>query len=105
MLRKDLYDKANMRSYSGFMSSLLNLESLVDRPWIMIMCFKTATERRISIHSLGESAYAFDCTFIKLIFLTVKTLRRITMHSFPVGATEPKKTYTQTRPNADSRFK
>ncbi len=57
----------------------------------MIICFKTATYRRISFHPLGEAAYAFDCTFFRLIGLTVKALRRITMSGFLVGANEPKK--------------
>ncbi len=42
-------------------------------------------------HLLGESAYAFDCTFFRLICLTAKALRRITMRGFLVGATEPEK--------------
>ncbi len=43
------------------------------------------------MHPLGESVYAFDGTFIKLIFLTAKALRRITMRGFLVGATESNK--------------
>ncbi len=36
----------------------MNLESSVDRPCILMMYVKTATERKISIHPLGEIAYA-----------------------------------------------
>jgi len=36
----------------------------------------------------SEFAYAFDCTFFRLICLTAKTLRRITMRGFLVGTTE-----------------
>lgn len=36
-------------------------------------------------------AYPFDCTLFRLICLTVKVLRRITMRDFLVGATEPEK--------------
>ncbi len=57
----------------------------------MIICFKTAAYRRISIHPLGEAAYPFDCTLFRLIGLTAKALRRITMNGFLVGANEPKK--------------
>ncbi len=57
----------------------------------MMMYFKTATERSVSIHLLGEIVYALDCTLFRLIFLTVKALRRITMRGFLVGATEPNK--------------
>ncbi len=56
----------------------------------MIICFKTATYRRISFHPLGEAAYAFDCTFSRLIGLTAQALPRITMTGFFVGANEPK---------------
>ncbi len=57
----------------------------------MIMYFKTATERKVSIHSLGEVAYAFDYTLFRFIGLTAKSLCRMTMSGFLVGATEPKK--------------
>jgi hypothetical protein len=40
---------------------------------------------------LGELAYSPDCTFFRLICLTAKALRRITMCGFLVGATAPKK--------------
>jgi len=42
-------------------------------------------------YSLSESVYAYDCTFFKPICLSAKTLRRITMCGFLVGATEPDK--------------
>ena len=53
-------------------------------------------------HTLGNPAYPFDCTFFSLICiqdvgkerelcLTAKTLRRIAMRSFLVGATMPEK--------------
>ncbi len=57
----------------------------------MIMYFKTATYRRISIHPLSEFAYAFDCVFFRLIDLTAKALHRMTMNGFLLGATKPKK--------------
>ncbi len=57
----------------------------------MVIYFKTATYRRISIHPLSEFAYTFDCTFFRLIDLTAKALRRMTMNGFLVGATKPKK--------------
>ncbi len=57
----------------------------------MIMCFKTATEPKMSFHPLGEIAYAFDCTLLRRIDLTTKALRRMTMSGLSVGATEPKK--------------
>ncbi len=46
--------------------SKAKLESSVDRLKIMIMYFKTATYRRISIHPLSEFAYEFDCTFFEI---------------------------------------
>ncbi len=57
----------------------------------MIIYFITTTYRRISIHPLSEFAYAFDCTFFRLIDLTAKALHRMTMNGFLVGATKPKK--------------
>ncbi len=57
----------------------------------MVIYFKTATYRRISIHRLSEFAYTFDCTFFRLIDLTAKALHRMTMNGFLVGATKPKK--------------
>ncbi len=39
---------------------------------------------------LGKSAYVFDCTFFRLICLTVKTLRRIAMRGFLVDARLPR---------------
>jgi hypothetical protein len=53
------------------------------------MCFKIAAYSVPDIHPLGEYAYSFDCTFFRLICLTAKALRRITMRGFLVGATEP----------------
>jgi len=46
-------------------------------------------------HLLGIFAYLFDCTFFRLICLTAKALRRITMRGFLVGATEPDKSAGQ----------
>ncbi len=57
----------------------------------MIMCSKSAICSLYAIHPLGEYAYTFDCTFFRLIDLTAKALRRMTMRAFLVGATEPKK--------------
>ncbi len=45
----------------------------------------------LNIQSLGEFAYSFNCTFVRLICLTAKILRSITMQEFLVGATEPDK--------------
>jgi len=42
-------------------------------------------------HPPGGFAYSFDCTFFRLICLTAKALRRITMSDFLVVATEPEK--------------
>jgi len=41
--------------------------------------------------SLVAFAYSIDCTFFRFLCLTAKALRRITMRSFLVGATKPKK--------------
>jgi len=40
------------------------------------------------LQSQREFAYTVDCTIIRLSCLTAKALRRITMRSFLVGATE-----------------
>jgi len=42
-------------------------------------------------HPLDNPAYPYDCTFFRLICLTAKTLHSMTMRSFLVGATKPKK--------------
>ncbi len=57
----------------------------------MIMYFKTVTERKVSIHPLGETVYTFDCTLFRRIGLTTNSLCRMTMSGFLVGTTEPKK--------------
>jgi len=44
------------------------------------------------IYLMGGSPYSFDCTFFSPICLTAKTLLRITMRGFLVGATEPEPT-------------
>ncbi len=74
--------------------STLNLESSVNWPLMMMRCFKTATYTifcSFCFNPLDESAYAFDCTFFRLICLTAKALGKMTMRAFLVGATEPKK--------------
>jgi len=53
--------------------------------------FKITAYAEFSLHLPDELAYSFYCTFIRLICLTAKALRRITMHGFLVGATEPNK--------------
>jgi len=56
-----------------------------------MMRYKPGPYCVIGFHLLGESAYSFDCTFFRSICLTAKALRRMTMRSFLVGASEPKK--------------
>ncbi len=55
------------------------------------MCFKIVRYSVLGIHPLCESVYPFDCTFFRLICLTAKALRRITIRGFIVGANEPEK--------------
>ncbi len=55
------------------------------------MCFTIESYSVLSDYPLGDSAYPFDCTFFRLIYLTAKALRRTTMRGFLVGATEPEK--------------
>ena len=57
----------------------------------MIICFKIEGFSVLGNYLLGASAYPFDCTFFRLIYLTAKALRRTTMRGFLVGATEPEK--------------
>ncbi len=64
------------------------LDSSVDRPEIMMIYFKIVRYNVLGDHLLDNSAYPFDCTFFKLIYLMAKALRRTTMRSFLVGATE-----------------
>ncbi len=42
-------------------------------------------------YPLGEYANAFDYTLFRLIGLTAKAIRRITLSGFLVGTNEPKK--------------
>ena len=70
---------------------MIILDSSVDRPCIRFMYFKIAAYRVLGIQLLSEFAYSFDCTFYRPICLTAKALRRMTMHGFLVGATEPVK--------------
>jgi len=56
-----------------------------------MMCFKITVYNVLGLQNLNELAYSFDCTFIRSICLTAKTLLRITMLGFLVGATEPDK--------------
>jgi len=67
------------------------LETLVDRPQIIMMYFNKGFNSMLDIHLIGGSAYSFDCTFFKLICLTANALRRTTMRGPLVGATEPEK--------------
>lgn len=53
------------------------------------MDYKPVTYHILVLHPLNELAYTFDHTFFRLICLTAKTLRRITMLDFLVGAIEP----------------
>jgi len=57
----------------------------------MIMYFNTMNYSVTDNYPLEGSAYPFDCTFFRLICLTAKALRRMTMRGFLVGATEPEK--------------
>ncbi len=58
----------------------------------MTIFFKKEYYIVFGAHSLdGSPAYPFNCTFFSFIYLTAKALRRITMHGFLVGATEPEK--------------
>ncbi len=69
----------------------LILDSSVDRRSFISMCFKTKRYSVSRSYLLDEPAYLFDCTFFRLICLTAKALRRVTMCGFLVGATEPEK--------------
>ncbi len=55
----------------------------------MNMYSKIDRHTMLGNHTLGESAYPFDCTFFRLICLTAKVLRRMTMCDFLVGAKLP----------------
>ena len=70
---------------------ILNLETSIDRPWFRAMYYKLTAYRISTLHLLGESAYAFDCTFFRPLCLTANALRRMTMHGFLVGANRPEK--------------
>ena len=50
---------------------------------------KFVTYSKLVLQPQCEHAYAFDCTIIRLICLTAKALRRMTMRGFLVGTTEP----------------
>jgi len=53
------------------------MESLVDRFLIMIMHFKIKASK-FGVQSLSKFTYSFYCVFVRLIYLTVKTFRRLT---------------------------
>jgi hypothetical protein len=72
------------------------LETAINRPEIKMMYDKQVAYHISALHPMGESVYAFDCTFFRLFCLTAKALRRITMRDFLVGAIEPEK-YTLIR--------
>ncbi len=55
----------------------------------MIICFKLILYNKLDDHTFGKSAYSFDCTYFRLIFLTAKALHSMTMRGFLFGATEP----------------
>jgi hypothetical protein len=55
------------------------------------MCIKIVRYSLLDDSPWGKPAYSFDCTFFRLIYLTAKTLHRVTMHGFLVGATESEK--------------
>lgn len=75
------------------------------------MYFKTNHNNILGIHFLSEYAYSFNSTFFRFIYLTAKSLRRVTMRSFLVGVTKPEPTvgapgemHSQTSPTKDSRI-
>jgi hypothetical protein len=57
----------------------------------MLLNFKMTIYRMLIIPPLIRLAYSFECTFFRSIYLMAKALRRITMRSFLIGVTKPKK--------------
>ncbi len=69
----------------------MNLKTLVDRLIIIKMNNILNMNTIFTLRLLNELAYTFNCTFFSSIRLTAKSLRRITMCGFLVGANEAEK--------------